>query len=86
MNAFNPLADIARSALKSNRLGVHSSLSASKSSKDADGGKSSDGTSKASSSGKMGGRVKERTKSFSTELLSFPSTSTRAQRFKKRTL
>ena len=54
LNAFNPLADIARSALKSNRLGVHSSLSASKSSKDADGGKSSDGTSKASSSGKMG--------------------------------
>ena len=54
LNAFNPLADIARSALKSNRLGVHSSLSASKSSKDADGDKSSDGTSKASSSGKMG--------------------------------
>jgi len=57
LNAFNPLTDIARSALKSNRLGSHSS--SAKPSKDADSSKSSDGASKSSSSGKMGEEEEE---------------------------
>ena len=56
LNAFNPLTDIARSALKSNRLG---SPSSAKPSKDADSSKSSDGASKSSSSGKMGEEEEE---------------------------
>ena len=57
LNAFNPLTDIARSALKSNRLGVHSSSSTSKSSND--GSKASDAASKSSTSGKMGEEEEE---------------------------
>ena len=45
---------ISRDRLEIESIGSALSLSASKSSKDADGGKSSGGTSKASSSGKMG--------------------------------
>ena len=57
LNAFNPLTDIARSALKSNRLRSHSP--SAKPSKDADSSKSSDGASKSSSSGKMGEEEEE---------------------------
>ena len=62
LNAFNPLADIARSALKSNRLGVHSSLS-HQILEDADGGKFPPVHLKLHHRVRWG-RVKERTKSF----------------------